>query len=113
MSVRRLRSCCTGSCSSDLTHRHNPASLTRIKVDFRVSDGPGVHRLSLAPREVCATSVQASDGLERSLRSGLELLPQSLKLNFRLMPSIFSLGPVKALRTRTTGSCAATRPSCD
>ena len=52
------------------------------------------------------------NGLERSLRSWLELLPQSLKLKFSLMISIFSLWRARALQTLTTGSSGATRPSC-
>ena len=53
-----------------------------------------------------------ANGLERSLRSWHELLPQSLKLKFSLMISIYWLWPAKALQTRTTGSSGATRPSC-
>ena len=65
-----------------------------------------------APREVCVTAFRPAKGLERTLRSWPEFLPQSLKLKFSLMISIYWLWPVRALQTRMTGSSGATRPSC-
>ena len=53
-----------------------------------------------------------ANGLERSLRSWLELLPQSLKLKFSLMIDISSHWPARAALMRMTGSSAGTRRSC-
>ena len=53
-----------------------------------------------------------ANGLERSLRSWLVFLPQSLKLNFSLMTATFSHWPGRAATTRMTASSGGTRHSC-
>ena len=53
-----------------------------------------------------------ANGLERSLRSWLVFLPQSLKLKFSLMIGTSSRSPGRAATMRMTGSSAVMPPSC-
>ena len=53
-----------------------------------------------------------ANGLERSLRSWLELLPPNLKLNFSLMTDTSSRWPNRAALMRMTTSCGVMRRSC-
>ena len=57
-------------------------------------------------------AIQAWKWPGKDMRSWLESLPQSLKLNFSLMMDISSRWPDRAATTRTTGSSGVMRPSC-
>ena len=70
-----------------------------INVSLRVSDGPrALGHIPGAAGGVRHKRFRPSNGLERTLRSWLESLPQSLKLKFSLMIGISSLWRDRAAR---------------